>query len=87
MLTRETAYPDVSANGAYLRAPLDLTLYHFFGTSLSSPIWGSIITLINGERITAGKGTVGFGKFFFLNNSMVRRTPFCLCRILTFLLE
>ena len=33
---------------------------HWFGTSLSAPIWGSVITLINEERTVRGKGPVGF---------------------------
>ena len=52
--------PDVSANGANLLAYNNLTLFHFYGTSLSSPIFASILTLINGERSQAGKGPVGF---------------------------
>lgn len=43
-------------------------LTHFFlgefglvyGTSASSPTFGSVITLINGERYNAGKSSVGF---------------------------
>ncbi|KAK3117512.1 hypothetical protein LTR53_001029 [Teratosphaeriaceae sp. CCFEE 6253] len=54
------AYPDVSANGASYRMFDNLTNYHFFGTSLSSPLWGAITTLINEERGLAGKGPVGF---------------------------
>lgn len=71
------AYPDVSANGAYLRAWLDQVDYHWFGTSLAAPIWfvspsyimkrlfadkirGSVMTLINGQRLLKGKKTVGF---------------------------
>lgn len=36
------------------------TLSHYFGTSLASPIWASVITLINQQRTIAGKGPVGF---------------------------
>ncbi|TVY16819.1 Aorsin [Lachnellula arida] len=53
-------FPDVSANGAQLRAFNNLTDGHWYGTSLAAPIWGSIITLINEERTAAGKGPVGF---------------------------
>ncbi|TVY24505.1 Aorsin [Lachnellula hyalina] len=53
-------YPDVSANGAFLLAFLNLTERSFFGTSLASPIFGSVITLINEERSVIGKGPVGF---------------------------
>jgi tripeptidyl-peptidase-1 len=53
-------FPDVSANGAEFLAYNNQTLYHWYGTSLSAPIWGSIITLINQERTQVGKGPVGF---------------------------
>jgi tripeptidyl-peptidase-1 len=53
-------FPDVSANGAEFRAYNNQTLYHFYGTSLAAPIWGSIMTLINEERTAVGKGPVGF---------------------------
>lgn len=52
-------YPDVSANGAFLLASVNLTIGNWFGTSLSSPIFGSVITLINEQRTAAGKGPVG----------------------------
>ncbi|KAK5129907.1 hypothetical protein LTR08_002708 [Meristemomyces frigidus] len=53
-------YPDVSANGAFLLTYVNSTQGTFFGTSLASPIFGSVITLINEERTAAGKGPVGF---------------------------
>jgi tripeptidyl-peptidase-1 len=53
-------FPDVSANGADFRAYNNGTDYHWYGTSLSSPIWASIMTLINEERTVVGKGPVGF---------------------------
>ncbi|KAL1302615.1 hypothetical protein AAFC00_002987 [Neodothiora populina] len=52
--------PDVSANGALFRAYTDGIDYHYYGTSLASPLWASIITLINEERTAVGKGPVGF---------------------------
>jgi tripeptidyl-peptidase-1 len=67
-------YPDVSANGAFLLVYNNLTLFTFFGTSLSSPIFGAVITLINEERTVVGKGPIGFinpalyeSKCFLLN--------------------
>lgn len=53
-------YPDVSANGAFLLVYNNLTEFTFFGTSLSSPILGAVVTLINEERTKLGKGPVGF---------------------------
>ncbi|EMC91148.1 hypothetical protein BAUCODRAFT_152438 [Baudoinia panamericana UAMH 10762] len=53
-------YPDVAANGAYLLDYTNQTLEHWFGTSLSSPIFGSVLTLINEQRAQVGKGPVGF---------------------------
>jgi tripeptidyl-peptidase-1 len=56
------AFPDVAANAAHLAV---FVLGDFFpqgetGTSLSAPIFASIITMINQERTNAGKGPVGF---------------------------
>ncbi|KAF8073566.1 subtilisin-like protein [Lyophyllum atratum] len=54
-------FPDLSANG-----PSDLLLGIngefglVFGTSASSPVVGSLITLVNDARIAQGKGPVGF---------------------------
>ena len=53
-------YPDVSANGANYVVAVDGSLSLVFGTSASAPTFGSIITLINEERVKAGKPTVGF---------------------------
>lgn len=53
-------FPDMAANGAYLRVFINGTDYHEFGTSLAAPIVSSIFTLINQERKAIGKGPVGF---------------------------
>ncbi|KAL9112021.1 MAG: hypothetical protein Q9227_003641 [Pyrenula ochraceoflavens] len=52
--------PDVAANGANYVIAIDGAFSLVFGTSASSPTFGSIITLINEARIFAGKGSVGF---------------------------
>lgn len=54
------AYPDVSANGANYVVAIDGGFELVYGTSASSPVFGSIITLINNELIAAGKNPVGF---------------------------
>ncbi|THH29362.1 hypothetical protein EUX98_g4824 [Antrodiella citrinella] len=53
-------FPDLSANGANYVIAVDGEFELVFGTSASSPVVGSIITLINDARISAGKGPVGF---------------------------
>ncbi|KAI0120716.1 peptidase S8/S53 domain-containing protein [Xylariales sp. AK1849] len=53
-------FPDISANGANFRAFVNGTDYYNYGTSLASPLWAAVITLINQERQAVGKGTVGF---------------------------
>lgn len=53
-------FPDVSANGAWYAIAVEGDFYYVFGTSASSPTFGSIITLINEEMLNAGKSTVGF---------------------------
>ncbi|KAI9046921.1 hypothetical protein LZ554_008999 [Drepanopeziza brunnea f. sp. 'monogermtubi'] len=57
---RGRAYPDVSANGARFPAYIDGALYHFYGASLSSPLFASVLTLLNQERARVGKGPIGF---------------------------
>jgi tripeptidyl-peptidase-1 len=61
-------YPDVSANGAMFVVALDGTYdYHLYGTSASTPTFGSVIALINEARMQVGKGSVGFvSEFLFL---------------------
>lgn len=54
------AYPDVSANGANYVVAIDGGFELVYGTSASSPVFGSIITLINNELVAAGKSPVGF---------------------------
>jgi len=53
-------YPDVSALGLDYLMYLSGDLQNVGGTSMSAPIFASIINLINEERLTAGKSTVGF---------------------------
>ncbi|KAI0044220.1 subtilisin-like protein [Auriscalpium vulgare] len=54
------AFPDLSANGANYVIGIDGEFELVFGTSCSSPVVGSLITLINDARILIGKGPVGF---------------------------
>ncbi|KAI1337368.1 subtilisin-like protein [Xylariaceae sp. FL0016] len=54
------AYPDVSANGDHFVISNGGELLRIGGTSASCPLWGSVITLINEERLAAGKKPVGF---------------------------
>ncbi|KAL7790713.1 peptidase S8/S53 domain-containing protein [Trichoderma ceciliae] len=54
------AYPDVAAVAANQLVLYDGEYYTVSGTSLASPLWGSMLTLINEERIAAGKGTLGW---------------------------
>ncbi|KAJ6031227.1 subtilisin-like protein [Penicillium herquei] len=54
------AYPDVSANGANFRAYTDGEDYFYYGSSLASPLFASVLTLINEERLLKGKAPVGF---------------------------
>ncbi|KAK5119268.1 hypothetical protein LTR85_007882 [Meristemomyces frigidus] len=53
-------YPDISANGAWFSIAVFGELSQVFGTSASTPTVASILTLLNGERIRAGKSTLGF---------------------------
>ncbi|KAF7976404.1 hypothetical protein HWV62_6801 [Athelia sp. TMB] len=53
-------YPDLSANGAYYDTAITGSFEQMFGTSASSPVVGSLITLINDARLAAGKKPIGF---------------------------
>ncbi|KAK4154514.1 peptidase S8/S53 domain-containing protein [Chaetomidium leptoderma] len=53
-------YPDVAAVGENFRVVLRGYPTRMHGTSVATPIWASILTLINEERLAAGKSTVGF---------------------------
>ncbi|KAN0112550.1 subtilisin-like protein [Hyaloscypha variabilis] len=53
-------YPDVASNGAYMPAYVNGELGQWFGTSLASPTFASILTLLNEERAAVGKGPIGF---------------------------
>lgn len=53
-------YPDVAANGANYVVAVDGSISLVYGTSASSPTFGSVVTLINEKRINAGKSAVGF---------------------------
>jgi tripeptidyl-peptidase-1 len=53
-------YPDISANGANYVIAVGGSFYLVYGTSASSPVVGSIVTLINDARLAVGKGPVGF---------------------------
>ncbi|CAG8978104.1 hypothetical protein HYALB_00000777 [Hymenoscyphus albidus] len=54
------AYPDVGAVGDRQVTYSNGSWWLVGGTSLSAPVWGAVLTLINEKRIEAGKSTVGF---------------------------
>ena len=54
------AYPDVAAVGDRQVVYSNGSWYLVGGTSLSAPVWGAVLTLVNEERIAAGKSSVGF---------------------------
>ncbi|KAG9941557.1 subtilisin-like protein, partial [Aureobasidium melanogenum] len=53
-------YPDVSANGANYIIAIDGAFGLVYGTSASSPTFGSILTIINERRLQLGKSSIGF---------------------------
>lgn len=53
-------FPDISANGANYVIAVDGTFSLVYGTSASSPVVGSILTLVNEARLTIGKSSIGF---------------------------
>ena len=53
-------YPDVALAAQDYVTGIDGGFMTFSGTSASSPTFGAMIALINGERMRVGKGPVGF---------------------------
>lgn len=53
-------YPDVAAIGDRFVIRTEGIWATVGGTSLAAPIWASLLTLVNEQRIAAGKGTIGF---------------------------
>jgi tripeptidyl-peptidase I len=53
-------YPDVAAVGQNQIILWNGQWWTIGGTSLSAPLWGSMLTLINEKRIAAGRSTLGF---------------------------
>ncbi|RFU34872.1 hypothetical protein B7463_g1445, partial [Scytalidium lignicola] len=54
------AYPDVGAVGDRQVVYSNGSWWLVGGTSLSSPVWGAVLNLVNEERIAAGKSSLGF---------------------------
>ncbi|KAK9785893.1 putative Peptidase S8/S53 domain-containing protein [Seiridium cardinale] len=54
------AYPDVAAQATSVRIIDDGDTVSVSGTSCSSPIFASIVQLLNSERLAAGKAPLGF---------------------------
>jgi len=54
------AYPDLSANGVNYTLAIADSFTYVYGTSASCPTVASLFSLINNERLNAGKKPVGF---------------------------
>ncbi|KAK4903467.1 hypothetical protein LTR27_000398 [Elasticomyces elasticus] len=55
------AYPDVAASTVWTSdATIGPQLYGIGGTSASAPLFAGVITLLNEERLSQGKGPIGF---------------------------
>lgn len=66
--TSGRAYPDVSAIGTNVEIVSNGGFYLATGTSCASPIFASVIALINDALITAGKSPLGFLNPFLYAN-------------------
>lgn len=62
------AYPDVSAVGQNVEIVVNGQNAAAFGTSCSTPIFASVIALINDELAAAGKSPLGFLNPFLYSN-------------------
>ena len=54
------AYPDVSAQGSRFVISVDGKFELISGTSASTPLFSSIVALLNDARLAAGKPSLGF---------------------------
>jgi tripeptidyl-peptidase-1 len=54
------AYPDVAAAGEKLKIVVNGRNEQVSGTSCSAPIFGGIISLLNNNRLSSGKSSLGF---------------------------
>ncbi|KAI0693683.1 family S53 protease [Cerioporus squamosus] len=54
------AYPDVSAQAASYITRINGTFYRLDGTSASTPVWASVVALLNDARLSAGQPPLGF---------------------------
>ncbi|KAI4274946.1 MAG: hypothetical protein LQ337_003552 [Flavoplaca oasis] len=61
-------FPDISANGANYVVAVNGRFSLVYGTSASSPTVGAILTLVNEERLYAGKSSLGFVNPFLYAN-------------------
>lgn len=57
---KSRGFPDIAANGANYVVAVDGAFTLIYGTSASSPVVGSILTLVNEARLTIGKSSIGF---------------------------
>lgn len=58
--SRQTrGFPDISVNGAKHLAAVNGEFVLFYGTSAATPTLGSILTLVNQDRLNAGMSSVG----------------------------
>ncbi|KZV66821.1 family S53 protease [Peniophora sp. CONT] len=62
------AYPDVSAMGENVQIIVNGQTQGVGGTSCSSPIFSSVLALINDQLLRAGKPVLGFANPFFYAN-------------------
>ncbi|KAK3936734.1 alkaline serine protease [Diplogelasinospora grovesii] len=53
-------YPDVAAIGDNYVTRANNSWHLYGGTSLSTPIWAAMLTLVNEERLALNKSTIGF---------------------------
>ncbi|KAJ7454305.1 family S53 protease-like protein [Mycena galericulata] len=58
--TTGRGFPDVSAEGVNFEIIAENSTFLVSGTSASSPVFASVIALLNDERIAAGKSPLGF---------------------------
>lgn len=72
------AYPDVGAVGDRQVTYSNGSWWLVGGTSLSAPVWGAVLTLVNEKRLEAGKRSVGFIHPVLVSSRNPKSSIFCI---------
>eukprot|EP01094_Clydonella_sp_ATCC50884_P004031 TRINITY_DN1310_c1_g1_i2.p1 TRINITY_DN1310_c1_g1~~TRINITY_DN1310_c1_g1_i2.p1 ORF type:complete len:536 (-),score=164.14 TRINITY_DN1310_c1_g1_i2:58-1635(-) len=85
-------YPDVAAAAENVEIVVNGRTTSVAGTSCAAPIWAGIVSLLNNERLAAGKGPIGFLNQILYSNPQALNditsgsNPYLCCPVRVFIL-